>query len=75
MPLEIVEARPISAPVTRQLDHPMSCFTASDDCRPIDCREEKLECFGPLALRLLAIAAGAAIFVPLVAAFAAPFFG
>lgn len=53
----------------------MSCFTASDDCRPIDCREEKLECFGPLALRLLAIAAGAAIFVPLVAAFAAPFFG
>lgn len=53
----------------------MSCFIASADCRPIDCREEKLECFGPVALRLLAIAAGVAIFAPLLAAFAAPFLG
>lgn len=49
---------------------PMSCFNSS-----VDCREEKLECFGPFALRLLAIAAGVAIFAPLLVAFAAPFLG
>jgi len=42
---------------------------------PADCRNEKLECLGPLALRLLAFAAGAAVFVPLLVAFAAPFIG
>ncbi len=49
----------------------MSCCKAT----LADCRNEKLECFGPLALRLLAVAAGAAIFVPLLVAFAAPFVG
>lgn len=49
----------------------MSCCAATS----ADCRNEKLECFGPLALRLLALAAGAAIFVPLLVAFAAPFVG
>ena len=49
----------------------MSCCKAT----PADCRNEKLECLGPLALRLLALAAAAAIFVPLLTAFAAPFIG
>lgn len=37
--------------------------------------EEKLECLGPLALKAIAFLAGIAVFVPLVAAFAAPFIG
>jgi hypothetical protein len=53
----------------------MSCFNAPADCRSLDCRNEKLECLGPLALRILAIAAGVALFAPLLAAFAAPFLG
>ncbi len=40
-----------------------------------DCRREKLECLGPLAVKAIALLAGVAVFVPLVAAFAAPFFG
>lgn len=41
----------------------------------IDCRREKLECLGPLAVKAIALLAGTAVFVPLVAAFAAPFVG
>jgi hypothetical protein len=40
-----------------------------------DCRREKLECLGPLAVKALALLAGIAVFVPLVAAFAAPLVG
>jgi hypothetical protein len=40
-----------------------------------DCRREKLECLGPLAVKAIALLAGVTVFVPLVAAFAAPFFG
>jgi hypothetical protein len=40
-----------------------------------DCRREKLECLGPLAVKALALLAGIAVFVPLVVAFAAPLVG
>ncbi len=40
-----------------------------------DCRREKLECLGPLAVKAIALLAGTAVFVPLVTAFAAPFVG
>jgi hypothetical protein len=40
-----------------------------------DCKHERLECLGPLAIKAIALLAGAAVFVPLVAAFAAPFIG
>jgi hypothetical protein len=42
---------------------------------PVDCKTEKFECLGPLALKAVAFLAGVAVFVPLVAAFAAPFIG
>jgi hypothetical protein len=41
----------------------------------IDCKSETLECFGPLALKAIALVAGLAVFAPLLAAFAAPFVG
>ena len=41
----------------------------------IDCRREKLECLGPLAVKAIALLAGTAVFVPLLTAFAAPFLG
>jgi hypothetical protein len=41
----------------------------------VDCKAEKFECLGPLALKAVALIAGAAVFVPLVTAFAAPFIG
>lgn len=40
-----------------------------------DCRREKLERLGPFAVKAIALLAGIAVFVPLVAAFAAPFVG
>jgi hypothetical protein len=40
-----------------------------------DCRREKLERLGPLAVKAIALLAGTAVFVPLMAAFAAPFVG
>jgi hypothetical protein len=40
-----------------------------------DCKRERLECLGPLAVKAVALLAGLAVFVPLVAAFAAPFIG
>ncbi len=40
-----------------------------------DCKHERLECLGPLAVKAIAFLAGTAVFVPLVAAFAAPFVG
>ena len=40
-----------------------------------DCKSEKFESLGPLALKVVAFLAGVAVFVPLVAAFAAPFIG
>lgn len=40
-----------------------------------DCRREKLECLGPIAVKATALLAGTAVFVPLVTAFAAPFAG
>ena len=40
-----------------------------------DCRREKLECLGPIAVKAIALLAGTTVFVPLVAAFAAPFVG
>lgn len=36
---------------------------------------QAFEVFGPVALKALALAAGCAVFVPLLAAFAAPFVG
>jgi hypothetical protein len=41
----------------------------------VNCKSEKFECLGPLALKAVAFLAGVAVFVPLVAAFAAPFIG
>ena len=41
----------------------------------VDCKREKLECLGPLAVKAVALLAGLAVFVPLVTAFAAPFIG
>ena len=41
----------------------------------MSCKQEKLECLGPLAVKAVALLAGIAVFVPLVAAFAAPFIG
>ena len=71
MPLEIAKARIISAFCHETIRiAAMSCFNSYTDCP-----EEKLECLGPLALRILAIAAGLALFAPLLAAFAAPFLG
>ena len=39
----------------------------------IDRRREALECLGPIAVKAIALIAGATVFVPLVAAFAAGF--
>lgn len=41
----------------------------------VDCKSEKFEFLGPLAVKAVAFLAGAAVFAPLVAAFAAPFIG
>lgn len=48
----------------------MSCKSAVADCK-----HEKFECLGPLAVKAVALLAGIAVFVPLVTAFAAPFIG
>ncbi len=41
----------------------------------MSCKQESLECLGPLAVKAIAFLAGVAVFVPLLAAFAAPFVG
>ncbi len=41
----------------------------------VDNKPEKLEAVGPFALKMIAFIAGAAVFLPLLAAFAAPFIG
>lgn len=40
-----------------------------------DAKSEKFEALGPLALKAVAFLAGLAVFLPLLAAFAAPFIG
>ena len=40
-----------------------------------DCKSDAFECLGPIALKAVALVAVLAVFVPLLAAFAAPFLG
>lgn len=41
----------------------------------MSCKHERIECLGPIALKAIAFLAGVTVFVPLMAAFAAPFIG